>query len=349
MRKTKKYLISGASEKDHDLMKTLLPKLKAKGYQFVCRPEHVSIKGLLKKNNYFLAFQELIKRIFNNIHFYIFVSMIKNSKIIFLWPQMAGFNLLFKVIKHNDVSLYVMDNSFFCIRSYNTHPVKNSECLHCLGSINPHQLCTPFPINYNKLKNIKYLELLKYFADKISFLSQNELQKKLLKKHFGNFINVKVVGMDIGEIEKSFDSFKFKHVTYDIVFHGKSFVAKGLLYTVELAKLLPERTFLIPDSRENIIKFAEIESDLPQNITFKKMDWKNGLREMVISARLVINPSMWSAPIEGALIKSATLNQNVATVESIYGYEKEITSIKNHIRLSNDIFVASNQIKNFFK
>ena len=78
------------------------------------------------------------------------------------------------------------------------------------------------------------------------------------------------------------------------------------------------------------------------------MNWENGLREAVMSAGLVINPSIWSAPIEAALIKSAASNQNVATVKSLYGYEKEIRSIKNHIRLSADIQIAANQIKIFF-
>lgn len=64
--------------------------------------------------------------------------------------------------------------------------------------------------------------------------------------------------------------------------------------------------------------------------------------EPLISAReILIN--------EAALVKSSTYNQNVATVESVYGYEKEIKKIENHIRLSTDIFIAAKQLKNFFQ
>ena len=138
-------------------------------------------------------------------------------------------------------------------------------------------------------------------------------------------------------------------LTYDIVFHGKSILAKGLLYIIKLAEFLPEKSFLIPDDKENVLKVINSIKNLPKNITFQKMDWETGLREHIISARLVINPSIWSAPIETALIRSMTLNQNVATVKTVYGYEKEIRSIKNHIRLSTNITIASKQIKTFFK
>ena len=58
--------------------------------------------------------------------------------------------------------------------------------------------------------------------------------------------------------------------------------------------------------------------------------------------------SLWSAPIEGALIKSSFFNDNVATVETRYGFENEVTFIKNQIRLSVDISEAKNQIESFF-
>ena len=267
----------------------------------------------------------------------------------FVWPQIIGFDVVLKSIKHNKVILYIMDNSFFCIRSYNIHPTRNNECLDCLGFIKPHKLCFPFHRNYKKFKNIEYLNLLKDHSHKIIFYSQNNLQKLLLKKHFGNNINVKVVGMNIGKLKKTETTISSKAFSYDIVFHAYSHKAKGLLYTIKLAKLLPNQSFLIPDTKENVLKATEIKNNLPANITFKKMNWDSGLKEMVISAGLVINPSIWSAPIEAALLKSAAFNQNVATVASSYGYEKEIKSIKNHIRLSTDISIAAEQIKKFFK
>lgn len=43
-----------------------------------------------------------------------------------------------------------MDNSFFCIKSYNIHPITNHECLQCIGGKNPHDLCEPFPSRIKK-------------------------------------------------------------------------------------------------------------------------------------------------------------------------------------------------------
>lgn len=267
----------------------------------------------------------------------------------FLWPQILGLDLVLRSTKHNKVILYIMDNFFFCIRSYNVHPITNNECLDCLGSVNPHKLCLPFPKKYSKSKNIKYLELFKNSGDKFTFYSQNKLQKILLKKHFGNNINVKLVGMNFGEVKKSQEFIKSKRLGYDIVFHNKSIIAKGLLYIIKIAEFLPEKSFLIPDDKKNVLKIINSKKNLPSNITFQKMDWESGLKEQVTSARLVINPSIWSAPVESALIRSMTFNQNIATVRTIFGYENEIKSIKNHIRLSTNTMIASKQIKEFFK
>ena len=66
------------------------------------------------------------------------------------------------------------------------------------------------------------------------------------------------------------------------------------------------------------------------------MTWESGLQDYVVNAKVVIHPSQWSAPIEGALIKSAKLNSNVATVSTLFGYEAEANTIRNHIRLSPD-------------
>jgi hypothetical protein len=165
-------------------MKILTKRLVAKGYKLICRQQKLSIFNLIKKRKFLFVILELINSFFFKIYIYLFILIKRNAKIIFAWPQIAGFELIFKAVKYNKVILYIMDCSFFCIRSYNIHPIKHNECLDCLGSIKPHKLCLPFPKKYKKLANIKYLELLKENANKIIFYSQNKLQKILLKKHF---------------------------------------------------------------------------------------------------------------------------------------------------------------------
>lgn len=342
-----KYFVSSVLSSEHDLLAPLIKRLRNKGYKTIQMPKGFSNTIIYKNNLYFNILEKLVRNFFWKIYLNLFVLTQKDSKIIFAWPQKIGYDIILKAIKHNKVILYIMDNSFFCIRSYNTNPTTNKECLDCLGSIKPHKLCSSFPKKYSKKKNVQYLELLKNSSDQIIFYSQNKLQKSLLKKHFGNKTIIKVVGMNI-ELKKSAEIFKHKYPVYDIVFHGRSLISKGLIYIIKLAEYLPNQTFLIPDSKENVLKVLDKKNTLSNNIIFKKMNWENGLKEAVISAQLVINPSMWSAPIEGALVKSAIYNQNVATVETIYGYEKEIGFIKNHIRLSTDIPTAAKQLKYFF-
>ena len=128
---------------------------------------------------------------------------------------------------------------------------------------------------------------------------------------------------------------------------GKSLIAKGIVYYIRLASSLPNHKFFIPDSVENVKKIYS--SDLPSNIICENITWESGLLEIVENAKLVINPSLWSAPIEGALVKSAHFNNNVATVKTRFGYENEVSFVRNHIRLSPNIKVASGQILDFLE
>ena len=93
--------------------------------------------------------------------------------------------------------------------------------------------------------------------------------------------------------------------SFDVVYHGSSNAAKGLYFVLELACLTPELTFLIPDSASNVLHMTS--NSPPPNVSFIEMTWETGLRESVSLARLVLNPSMWSAPIEGALIVHLTI------------------------------------------
>lgn len=346
-----KYLISGIGPGNGGvgrLMKALVPQYINSGYKIIYRRESKSVKALMAEKKYFHAYGEVLLRLYYSFTFYLRTYFIKNSEIIFLHPQTAGYKLLLRLIKRNKLEIYVMDNSFFCIRSYNTHPVKMIECIKCLGNVQPEIECFSFPIKIKKSKNIKYLKLLSQRSSDVSFLSQNNLQAVLIKQHFGVNTKVKVIGMETNEIISSSLNEKRKsedESEYDVVFHGSSIIAKGVAYVVGLAYCTPEYTFFIPDDIENVVK--NVERDLPNNITCQKMSWETGLKEKVISAKLVINPSMWSAPIEGALLKSAAFNDNVATVKTKYGFENEINTIKNHLRLDDNAIAGALQLRNF--
>ena len=350
----KKYLISGIGPGLSGvgrLMTQLVPEYQAKGYYTIIRRTSQSTRQLIERKKYISVAREIFLRRLDDLFFGVRCLTVLNSEVVFLHPQTTGYCLFLYLTCFNSLSLYVMDNSFFCIRSYNTHPLTGNECLECLGEISPHQLCSPFPVSIPKVINIFYLKVFNKVSSKLRFLAQNNFQAKLLTSHFGENISISVVGMNAESDELLRDppariEGRSDHVIrYDVVFHGASHVAKGLLYVLEIAELMPEFSFLIPDKFSNVIRIANASPSA--NICCEKMSWETGLRDAVASARLVINPSMWSAPIEGALVKSAKFNKNVATVESKYGYEAEIETIANHLRLPRDPVLASAILRAF--
>lgn len=327
------------------LMVSLTSRLKNSNYTFVFRRNRVSLSKLKAKKKYLKLFLEILTRILDHYIFSIRLFFIKDSKVLLIHPQTIGFNLFFRLKNHNKIFYYVMDNSFFCVRSYNVHPLQNKECLQCLDVLKPLAECKPSPVSMSLNQNLKNLKRLKNESMSILFLSQNKNQKSLLKLHFGDSVKVRIIGMDTNEVHKKTTLNIKEFPSYDIVFHGSSLIAKGILYFIELAINLPNYTFFIPDSKENLAKI--FNSFLPNNVTCECVTWESGLLEIVQQAKLVVNPSLWSAPIEGALIKSSFFNDNVATVETKYGFENEVTFIKNHIRLSEDISEAKNQVESF--
>ncbi len=203
---------------------------------------------------------------------------------------------------------------------------------------NCNKLCSSFPVKYEKKRNIFYLNEYKKYSKKIHFFAQNESQLKLIKNHFGKESKVSVIGMRTGE-KFELASIKNKCEKYDIVYHGLDIEAKGINYVVELAKLLPSISFFIP-SRLNKI-------NLPRNIIHENVTWNTGLKDIVVNAKLVLNPSIWSAPVEGALLKSIYYNGNVAGVYTKYGFINDIPD-NVILKLSIDIQKAKKQIEDFF-
>lgn len=349
----KKYFISGIGPGKSGvgrLIKNIILTNSKPEVGFIYRREKLAIKEMLDENKYLSVFLEFLYRFIDDIKFNVNCILIRGKEVVFMHPQTASYRNLFRLMKHNKLSIYVMDSSFFCIRSYNTNPNSNSECLQCLGDISPYLLCEPFPAKISKTDNIVYLNNLLLLYRKVDFLVQNVNQERLLRRHFGYDVNVKVVGMDTGEcVDNVIFPYKYNcEKNFNIVFHGSSHPAKGICYVIDLAENLPNYSFLVPSSRVEV-EVSTQRDVLPNNVFCIEMNWENGLKEQVKCADLVINPSMWSAPIEGALIKSAYYNYNVATVETSYGFEAEFDGIKNHLRLPVNILAASNEVREFME
>lgn len=348
----KKYLVSGIGPGHGGvgrLMSAMLPFAEQEGLTIIYRNEGKSIKNFIKRKMFIAVFREIIDRLFSKFLFTIKINNIKNSKILFLHPQTAGWNNFFKLIDRNNVIyLYVMDNSFFCMESYNYNKRNKSECLKCIHNAEVADIeCTPFPVRNKRKDEIENIEKLKKYASKINFLAQNKKQAELLNIRFGK-VNVRVVGLDTGEKPGKYLKSVNKKFENSIVLHAATHLAKGIGYFVALAEKITDVDFIIPDSKENVEKVLGVNISAT-NIIFYKCTWETGLCEMVRSALLVINPSLWSAPIEGALIKSLAFNKNVATVKTEFGFESELSEFMPILRLDTDIDKAALQIKKFLR
>ena len=183
----KKYLISGMPpgySGTGRLLDALIPNAKKDGFK-VIMPVLTPPLSLLVKNRDIKGLRKKIiyNKITRKIIFHIQTAHIKNAIILFLHPQSAGFKRFLSLIKSNEMYYYVLDNSFFCARSYNNNPITEKECFICLK--NPEKIlpeCMPCPVRYEKQKYINYLKKLKKYADRLVFFAQNENQKKLLIK-----------------------------------------------------------------------------------------------------------------------------------------------------------------------
>jgi len=351
--KKKKYLIAGMGPGTSGvgrLMSHLVPVAENAGYKVIYLSyEHFLCQTDLAKHICHI-WQLTIRRIIKCV-FILRIFFIANADIIFIHPQSAGFGIFLRLCKKNKVSLYVVDNSFFCMKSYNYNSQNNIECLRCLGRPGNHDAeCAPFPKRMSSKKYVTYLLRFKELSNQINFLVQNELQKSLLREHFGGDVSCKIVGMNTGEIDNLPAKFiPYKNIyDFDLVYHGAAHPAKGMIYFLELARLLPEVVCVIPESKQKVEEIVGHNISL-KNIQYIKCTWETGLKEIVSTSKIVINPSLWSAPIEGALLKSFAFNAHVATVKSDYGYEKEIADLMGQLRLDPIPINGALQIREFLK
>jgi len=326
------------------LVKNLIAKYSSNKtrFYFIFNPT-LSLKQYIKNKMFFSFLFNSSKWVFSFLGVNIFLYFIKNKNITIIYPQYIWTGSLKRLFERNSVSFYVMDSSFFCVKSYNFK--NNQECLDCVKSRDKiDDTCQPFPYVWSKKTTLKKIELIKSYSKKIIFMCQNIKNQQLLKECYGTSIKSKIVGMNTGEFCEDI-TITSKAERFDIVYHGDINPAKGINYVIEIANYLVEYTFLIPLNKHDL---GINTLNTPKNIIFKELRWETGLRDYVSSARLVLCPSLWSTTIEGALLKSIAFNGNVAVVENIFGFQSEIP--KNVIlKLNLSPVIATEQIKNFFE
>ena len=326
--------------------------------------KHKAFKRLFY-NNKIEALFYLLKISLYQLIFYIKILLLKPQKIILAHPQNIGLLLtIFIILRHKKINYYVLDNSYFCIKSYNYHQ-KEGECLRCLGMEKlPYADCKSFPGIRPRFLHIIFIKFLLKNNKKIKFFFQNELQLNLFKIHAkSKYINVQRIGLLTSDIKKSFDDFrkinlisknknqikfdkKFFNRKY-IVFHGMDHDAKGSKIAYFLAQKFPEYNFIFPYHKPSII--------LPENCFFVPCSWTSGLKEIIIFSDCVICSSIWSAPIEAALVKSILYNGLIIVSKNKYSFSAEIPNEllityqnENSIKIIKDI-LNDNHKKNEMK
>jgi len=283
----------------------------------------ISIKDALSSLNFKLFFLKAVDVFFIFLKkklYGIRIHFLNNRDIIIVHPQSIGYERVQKLIEKNSVSIYLMDNSFFCIKSYNHLDSTKKECLLCLDLAYENavkQGCLSFPLNYSYDEYFLFLNFLKANKNKIKFIAQNLGQIELLKHQFGNDVSFTEIGLLTSDM---FEEQKHKLVRvkkkYDVVFHGDEVPAKGSWYILNLASRLPELTFLFP--------FYTDSQEVPDNVDFISMRWNSGLKANIRSSKITICPSMWSAPIEGSVVKTLNLGVALGVYDADHSFSQEI-------------------------
>ena len=313
--------------------------------------------------NYF-SNNKFLNSVLNRFKIYDIISFLKsnylifilknnniNKNIIFFHPQSIGyfnFKLLTKKLnqsKKNKMFLYVIDNSFFCVKSYNYLKENNApSCFKCADNLNSYKNfnCKSFPLNSNK--NNRLSSLINYLvkSEKIELCFQNILQFKIAKSIYGFNFKYKIVGLwtDEYNLFKNEINTKLNDTGFNIVYHGSAHEAKGFLWALELACNTPSLSFLFPI---NILNVPENYHNL-KNCKFIDCQWETGLKYYCEQADAVIVPSLWSACIESALIKSLLIAKRVIVVENKTAYYNEIP-IALYYEIKYNIEEASEQIQ----
>ena len=289
-------------------------------FELICynTPDGKVIKILTK-----LGLKKLLKSFYYKIFRTISKVNIQNAKVFLFHPQSIGLNIVSNLIKKNTIYFYVFDNFLFCKKSYN-YIQGNSPCIECIDNKKAHikNKCTFFPNNQVQKQYDAFLDVIEQNLKKIVFLTQNKKQSELLKMKFGDDMNINQIGMMI-DLRSSRKEINNDVKEYDFLYHNTLTEAKGMRYFLDLAKEMNEYSFAIPYTKQQV---RSVIPDLKylKNLDFLSVTWETGLLEILTKSKIVLNPSLWSAPVEGALLKSIHYNGCVAVIDVNYSFQQEI-------------------------
>ena len=313
------------------------------------------IRALVKNKQWRKLYPVAAEYFWGNFLFYLklaFAFLSGRGKLLIMHPQTLGFALTRWLIWRwpaGKIYLYVLNSSYFCIRSYNYIPNETGPCLRCQGGAFEQREvmgCQPFPVR--DPESASYVRVLfdAVRSGRVKLMAQNERQSRHISGHFGENTQVPVVGLWGEEWTTPFDAWESRQSEPDffskrsgpIIIHSFYVEAKGAVWFIELARHCPDLQFFCPFSKAKAIR------DAPPNISFKLLTWENGLKATLEEASVVMVPSLWSAPIEGALVKSLITNPFTMFVDNPTAFQNELPE-EIALRLSGDPKIAADQLR----
>ena len=222
-----------------------------------------------------------------------------------------------RLILGNRCWFYLMDNNWFCVQSYNYNQKFKDECLRCLEIDSSESLkshCRPQPSVRTLPKALEFNSLLKSRSELINIVCLSQTNMELAKRYFGNANSYSYSYFMTDDLLKVNPSEHKKSLKFDFVFHGSDQDVKGVDYVESLASTLTNNSFFIPTSRK---------IDLP-NVVTEDLTWEKGLDNLVLNAKIVLSPSLWSNTPEAAVLKNILWNGVCAVRQNKFGFNQEM-------------------------
>ena len=291
----------------------------------------------LDSNNFSLITPKQTPSFFKKI-FYRFIFLMKiilcprDKTYVIIHHQTIPLLAILKLLLVNKLEYFAIDNSYFCISSYNYNPTLNIEspCRNCLIKTQPDKSCNAFPSKRKKFVEVFLLKLIReYFSKSTSRIyTLSDSSTKLVKKSLPNCGSVETIGFTTNDLNKLIDEPKntnIKKINKTIVFHGHCIPGKGYEYMLKLAKEITDFEIIFPTDGVDF-----------DNVRYVQCNWDNGLKDLLEKATYVAVPSLWDNTPEAASLKTMLMEIPLLFVSSEFSFESENLS-HNGIALTGNI------------
>lgn len=286
----------------------LPPELEGVQFLYYVSPK-VTLENMLKKLKFFPEASSYYSPTLN-IHFA--NVLLKRSRwdlIYFIHLQGLSYSLI--DIAHKSAIpavMHVMDNFFFCNRSYNFVDHSGEICCRCVeyGFQSAIELgCTDLPPwLYDRARQKFASSLLKLSA----IFFQSELHLDLFRTIFPGY-NGHLETLDL-----PVDCREFQHsssIGNYIVFNGPPTKIKGFYWFLDVASK-SNWEFFVPLSSG---KAPETYTYSPNIKLIPNCTFDKGLKDIIVGARCVAVPSLWDCPCETATIYPMLMGKLVITTD----------------------------------